>query len=94
MAFEQRPDLIVMDVQLPKMSAFEATRRLRAKAATGDTPITITSLALSGDDQRANDAGASAYLPKPYSRFTLLDMIRKLVHEGKDLTPKREPQIA
>jgi two-component system cell cycle response regulator DivK len=83
MALEQRPGLILMDVQLPKISGFEATRRLRAEPATRDTPIVaITSFALSGDEQRAKEAGASTYLAKPYSPFTLLEMIRKLLPEG------------
>jgi two-component system cell cycle response regulator DivK len=82
-AREQHPDLILMDVQLPKISGIEATRRLRAEPATADIPIiAITSFALSGDEQRAKEAGASAYLAKPYSPFTLLEMIRKLLPEG------------
>ena len=81
-AVEQRPDLILMDIQLPRISGIEATRRLRAEAATATTPIiAITSFALSGDDQRAKEAGASAYLAKPYSPFTLLELIRKLLPE-------------
>ena len=82
-ALEIRPDLILMDIQLPKISGMEAMRRLRADAATAGTPIiAITSFALSGDDQKAKEAGATAYLAKPYSPRDLMALIRKILPES------------
>jgi two-component system cell cycle response regulator DivK len=81
-ALVESPDLILMDVQLPKLSGLDATRRLRADPRTADVPIiVITSFALSGDDQKAKDAGASGYVAKPYSPRELLQMIRKFAPE-------------
>ena len=82
-ALEARPDLILMDIQLPKISGLDATRKLRAEPATATTPIiAITSFALSGDDQRAKEAGATAYLAKPYSPRDLMALIRRILPEG------------
>ena len=82
-ARSELPDLILMDVQLPKLSGLDATRQLRADPLTSRIPIVvITSFALSGDHEKAKAAGASAYLAKPYSPRALLEMIRQLVPEN------------
>ena len=82
MAREERPDLILMDVQLPKMSGLDATRVLKEDARTRDIPvIVITSFALSGDREKAADAGAASYLAKPYSPRELLALVRQYLPE-------------
>jgi two-component system cell cycle response regulator DivK len=81
-AFEERPDLILMDVQLPKMSGLDATRLLQADPRTRHIPIVIiTSFAMSGDRERATAAGAAGYLAKPYSPRELLAMVRQFLPE-------------
>jgi two-component system, cell cycle response regulator DivK len=82
-ARRELPDLVIMDIQLPRMSGLDVTRALRADATTTHIPIiVITSFALSGDEQKAKAAGATAYLAKPYSPRELLQTIRRLAPEG------------
>jgi two-component system cell cycle response regulator DivK len=82
-ALQEVPDLILMDIQLPKLSGLDATRRIRTDPKTAHVPIiVITSFALSGDSEKAKEAGASAYLAKPYSPRELLQMVRNLVPEA------------
>ncbi|HET9683295.1 MAG TPA: response regulator [Gemmatimonadaceae bacterium] len=82
MAQTEKPDLILMDVQLPKMSGLDATRALKADARTSDIPvIVITSFALSGDREKAAEAGAVSYLAKPYSPRELLTLVRQYLPE-------------
>jgi two-component system cell cycle response regulator DivK len=80
MATSHLPDLILMDIQLPKLDGYEATRRIRADPKLRDVPIiAVTSYALSGDDVKARAAGCSAYIAKPYSPRALLAEIRRFL---------------
>jgi two-component system cell cycle response regulator DivK len=75
---EHKPDLILMDIQLPIMDGYEATRRIKADPATKSIPIiVVTSYALSGDEGKARDAGCDAYVTKPYSPRQLLAKIKE-----------------
>ena len=74
----RRPDLILMDIQLPVMDGYEATRRIKADPASKDIPIiVVTSYALSGDETKAREAGGDDYVTKPYSPRQLLAKIRQ-----------------
>ena len=72
------PDLILMDIQLPGIDGYEATRRIKAKPALRAIPlIVVTSYALSGDETKALAAGADAYVSKPFSPRALLAKVRE-----------------
>jgi two-component system cell cycle response regulator DivK len=75
---KQRPDLILMDIQLPVMDGYEATRRIKADPALSTIPvIAVTSYALSGDEEKARAAGCDDFVPKPFSPRQLLAKIRR-----------------
>jgi two-component system cell cycle response regulator DivK len=77
-AARERPDLILMDIQLPGIDGYEVTRRIRADPALRAIPIiAVTSYALSGDDVKALAAGCDAYVTKPFSPRALLGKVRE-----------------
>jgi two-component system, cell cycle response regulator DivK len=83
LAKSERPDLILMDIQLPVLDGYEATRRIKAEPELAAIPIVVvTSYALSGDDAKAAAAGCDAYVAKPFSPRALLATIRKLLPES------------
>lgn len=77
-AESRRPDLILMDIQLPGLDGYEATRQIKANPDLEHIPIiVVTSYALSGDDVKAFEAGCNAYVSKPFSPRELLAKIRE-----------------
>jgi two-component system cell cycle response regulator DivK len=79
-AESEHPDLILMDIQLPGLDGYEATRRIKGNPALRAIPIiAVTSYALSGDDVKALEAGCDAYVTKPFSPRALLAKIREYV---------------
>ena len=80
MAATHHPDLILMDIQLPGLDGYEATRRIKANPALRHIPIiVVTSYALSGDDVKAFAAGCDAYVTKPFVPRELLAKVREYV---------------
>jgi len=78
MAKEHKPDLIVMDVQLPGANGYEVTRRLKSKDDTKDIPIIIvTSFAMAGEENEARAAGCDDYISKPINIHQFIETIKK-----------------
>jgi two-component system cell cycle response regulator DivK len=79
-AAEHKPDLILMDIQMPVMDGYEATRRIKANPELKAIPIVaVTSYALSGDEQKTRDAGCDAYIAKPYSPRQMLAKVKEIL---------------
>ncbi len=88
MAMRECPDLIIMDMQLPKINGLEVTRKLREIPAFSHTPIiAITAYAMKGDRERVIESGCSAYLSKPINTRELPEMIAKMLQQRQKNNP-------
>jgi two-component system cell cycle response regulator/two-component system cell cycle response regulator DivK len=76
MVEKERPDLIVMDIQLPGMDGLEITKKLKEQPATADIPvIAVTSYAMKGDREKALAAGCAGYVTKPIDKNTFIQEV-------------------
>lgn len=79
-ARRELPDLVLLDMQLPKLSGYDVARTLKGDASTSQIPIlAVTSYALAGDEDRVLEAGCDGYLPKPFRPHQLLEYLEKLL---------------
>jgi two-component system, cell cycle response regulator DivK len=82
-AKSDHPDLILMDIQLPVIDGYEATRQIKAEPNLRATPIiAVSSFAMKGDEEKARASGCDAYVTKPYSPMQLLRIIRGFLGEN------------
>ncbi len=80
MVARQKPDLILLDVMMPRMSGFEVCRRLKNNPETGDIPvIMVTALNEFGDIERGIDSGTDDFVSKPINRLELLTRIKTML---------------
>jgi DNA-binding response OmpR family regulator len=83
LAQERAPDLIILDVEMPKLDGYEATRRLRANEATGKVPIILlTSLDTEAALATGYEAGATEYITKPFSPQELEAVVERILGGG------------
>jgi two-component system cell cycle response regulator DivK len=80
LAREERPDLILMDIQLPEISGLEVTKWLKEDDELSSIPVVaVTAFAMKGDEERIRQGGCEAYISKPISVSGFLDTIRRLL---------------
>jgi len=80
LAIAERPDLILMDIQLPELDGYEATKRIRAIEETKNIPIiAITSYAMVGDKEKILAAGCTAYIEKPIDPKSFIEELKKYI---------------
>jgi two-component system alkaline phosphatase synthesis response regulator PhoP len=93
-AKQMLPDLILLDVMMPKMSGFEVCKRLKNDPRTADIPIImVTALSELGDIERAIDSGTDDFLSKPVNRLELITRVKTMLRL-KHLTDKLERTLA
>ncbi|WP_082072952.1 response regulator [Hyphomicrobium sp. 99] len=84
LARKHRPDLILMDIQLPEVSGLEVTRWLKDDDTLREIPIVaVTAFAMKGDEERIRSGGCEAYISKPISVMAFLETVRKFIGPSK-----------
>ena len=84
LAREFRPDLILLDIQLPDISGLEACRRLKQDPETSAIPIVaVTAFAMVGDERRARESGCDGYISKPIILRDFLQVVERFVTAGQ-----------
>jgi two-component system, cell cycle response regulator DivK len=84
LARQYKPDLILMDIQLPDISGMEATQRLKSDEQTRDIPvIAVTAFAMSGDEARILSSGCNAYVSKPFNVAEFLQLVEHWTSETR-----------
>ncbi len=84
MAIKNKPALIIMDIQLPKVNGLEVTKRLRQMPDFNHIPIiAVTAYAMRGDEERIIKAGCDAYLSKPINTHQLAEIVAKMLLQGQ-----------
>lgn len=93
LARDQRPDLVLMDIQLPGMDGLQATARLKGDAMTSAIPvIALTALAMKGDEERIRAAGCDGYIAKPLAYRNFLSVVNE--HLARSTTSARDASMA
>jgi two-component system, cell cycle response regulator DivK len=93
-AKSERPDLILMDIQLPIIDGYEATRQIKADPNFKATPIiAVSSFAMKGDEEKARASGCDHYVTKPYSPMQLLRVIRQYLGNRSDISLSVDPSL-
>ena len=85
MAYSGKPDLILMDIQLPEVSGLEVTKQLRQMSNFNHTPVVaLTAYAMNGDKERIISAGCDAYLAKPINTRELPKLVTEMLLQRKE----------
>ena len=85
LARRERPDLILMDIQLPEISGLDVTKRIKADKTIASIPVVaVTAFAMKDDEEKILRAGCEAYLSKPISIMSFLETVKKFLNDSAE----------
>jgi two-component system, cell cycle response regulator DivK len=94
LARSEHPDLILMDISLPRMDGLQATALLKSEAGTADIPIiAVTAHAMREDEERVRNAGCDGYLAKPVEPMRVIQEVGRFLNGATGVGPERRPVV-